>query len=161
MNKFTWKFPSEIRRNNNNEQTKKIMDMNKKKEKKYNDQFLRPPTPTKQFLISPPASPPVGWLPVEEATPLLNYDLIHAINKLAPGEAHELHPPSDEHPAIVVHICEDDDSNSNSPVKHKTQIIIHSDDSDDSDREEMSKRPKMKIQQTRAPDSFLKSKDGL
>lgn len=100
----------------------------------------------------------VGWLPCEEATPILNYDLIHAINKLAPGESHELHPPSNDHPAIVVHICEDDE-NLPSP-KHKTQIIINSDDSDDSDREQISKQPKLKIQQTRAPDSFLKTKDG-
>lgn len=45
---------------------------------------------------------PVGWVPCEEATPILNYDLIHAINKLAPGEAHELHPSTGDHPAIVV-----------------------------------------------------------
>ena len=23
------------------------------------------------------------------------------------GQSHELHPPSDKHPAIIVHICED------------------------------------------------------
>lgn len=66
--------------------------------------FLKPPAPFKQFLISPPASPPAGWEPREEGEPLVNHDLLAALANLTPGESHELHHPSTpEHPAIVVH----------------------------------------------------------
>jgi calcipressin-3 len=69
--------------------------------------FLRPPQPKRMFLISPPASPPVGWASVTETEPVINYDLLHAIAKLNPGGTHEVHPPSVSAPAIVVHLCED------------------------------------------------------
>lgn len=65
--------------------------------------YLKPPAPFRQFLISPPASPPAGWEPREEGEPLVNHDLLAALANLTPGEAHELHPQTPEHPAIIVH----------------------------------------------------------
>lgn len=49
------------------------------------DQHLHPPALTKQFLISPPASPPIGWQPREEGEPLVNHDLLAAIANLSAG----------------------------------------------------------------------------
>lgn len=65
--------------------------------------YLQPPAPYRQFLISPPASPPLDWQPHEESEPIVNHDLLAALANLTPGESHELHPSSTEHPAIVVH----------------------------------------------------------
>jgi len=77
------------------------------------DGLLHPPTPDKQFLISPPASPPVDWEPCPESHPNINYDLVSALVKLSPGEAHELHKPEKEwHPSIVVHIAGDEEEES-------------------------------------------------
>jgi len=54
-------------------------------ERDPSEHFLRPPQHEKNFLISPPGSPPVGWEQVREdppnATPLAE-DLIHALRKL-------------------------------------------------------------------------------
>lgn len=80
---------------------------NKNRDTSCSDAHLHPPAPVRQYLISPPASPPVGWEPVEEAEPCINYDLLAAIAALTPGESHEIHPPSESQPGIVVHTCDD------------------------------------------------------
>ncbi|XP_060535667.1 protein sarah [Cylas formicarius] len=64
---------------------------------------LQPPAPYKQFLISPPASPPLDWEPRPEGEPIVNTDLIAALASLAPGSSCELHPPGPGQPGIVVH----------------------------------------------------------
>lgn len=69
--------------------------------------YLRIPKPTKQFLISPPASPPVGWEPVTESSPCIDVQLIAAIANLVPGKVHEIHPASEFQPGISVEVCED------------------------------------------------------
>lgn len=78
------------------------------------DQYLHPPALTKQHLISPPASPPVGWEPRPEGEPLVNHDLLAAIANLTPGTIHELHRGGSGQPGIVVHVCETSNSSKNS-----------------------------------------------
>jgi len=77
--------------------------------------FLQPPPLEKQFLISPPCSPPVGWEQPREGNPVVDYDLLAAMASLAPGEDHMLHPSHSvticgtniATPSIVVNICGD------------------------------------------------------
>ena len=61
--------------------------------------YLRPPVNEKNFLISPPGSPPVGWEQIREdppyATPLAN-DLIAALRKLELQEQSERRGPGPE-----------------------------------------------------------------
>jgi len=81
--------------------------------------FLQPPPLEKQFLISPPCSPPVGWEQPREGNPVVDYDLLAAMAQLTPGEDHMLHPShsvticgaSISTPSIVVNICGEDDHN--------------------------------------------------
>lgn len=103
------------------------------------NKFLRPPAPYKNFLISPPSSPPAGWEPREEGEPLVNHDLLAALANLTPGESHELHPQTTEHPGIVIHTA------------------IHADATDDAgfgkdDNDENDPPNKIPLVQTRCPE---------
>lgn len=72
-----------------------------------NSTHLNIPKLTKQFLISPPASPPVGWQPVTENSPCIDVQLISAIANLVPGKVHEIHAGNESQPGIFVEVCED------------------------------------------------------
>lgn len=77
---------------------------------------LEIPQRTMQFLISPPASPPVGWDQSTEPTPCVDYSLVAALAKLQlPGSTQELHEGSMNTPSIVVETPLEEDSNSNLP----------------------------------------------
>lgn len=89
--------------------------------------YLHVPPLEKQFLISPPSSPPVGWKQHKEDKPVVDYDLITAMAQLAPGENYELHPSkqvtvlgkSISTPSITVDICSDQ---LNDPASGKLKI---------------------------------------
>lgn len=51
------------------------------------DAHLHVPPLEKQFLISPPCSPPVGWEQPREDKPVVDYDLLAAMAQLSPGRS--------------------------------------------------------------------------
>ena len=77
-----------------------------------NNSNLMPPPLTKQFLISPPASPPVGWEQSLESHPVINYDLLAAVAGLDTSQPYHLHTSSEDAPSIVVHLCDEEDGGS-------------------------------------------------
>ncbi|RMX39718.1 hypothetical protein pdam_00008041 [Pocillopora damicornis] len=74
-----------------------------------NNSNLKPPPQTKQFLISPPASPPVGWEQTLESHPVINYDLLAAVATLDTSQPCQLHKSVEDAPSIVVHLCDEGD----------------------------------------------------
>ncbi|EFO86834.1 hypothetical protein GCK72_010597 [Caenorhabditis remanei] len=72
-----------------------------------NSQMLQPPPLEKQFLISPPCSPPVGWEQTKDMPPVVcNFDLMARLASFAIDEKYEVHNGDDLTPTIVVHPCE-------------------------------------------------------
>ncbi|XP_014676715.1 PREDICTED: calcipressin-1-like [Priapulus caudatus] len=68
---------------------------------------LEPPPLEKQFLISPPTSPPAGWAQFHEARPKIDMDLITALVNLVPGEMYEVLAAHNNQPGITVEVVED------------------------------------------------------
>ncbi|EJD06250.1 Calcipressin [Fomitiporia mediterranea MF3/22] len=105
---------------------------------KFSPYHLRPPTVERNFLISPPGSPPVGWEPIREEPPNntpLAEDLIFALCRLQFSQEIEERPGSagvsvliepEEGPGVGVYVedCGDPDvdsdvSDSDSPSQEE------------------------------------------
>ncbi|KJH53076.1 Calcipressin [Dictyocaulus viviparus] len=69
--------------------------------------LLSPPPLEKQFLISPPCSPPLGWSQTQEMPPVIcNFDLMARLASFAIDDKYEVHNGDDGTPAIIIHPCE-------------------------------------------------------
>lgn len=90
--------------------------------------FLEPPAPEKEFLLSPPGSPPVGWEQQKEDRPntqALSDDLIKALQKLSMEQevpeaekagTSTLFQGSDQAvPGVILHATESRTSSSSRP----------------------------------------------
>ncbi|KAF8357165.1 rcan-1 [Pristionchus pacificus] len=68
---------------------------------------LEPPPLEKQFLISPPCSPPVGWEQTIEMAPVVcSFDLMARLAAFAVDDQYEVHTGDDSMPRIIVSPCE-------------------------------------------------------
>ncbi|CAJ0940966.1 unnamed protein product, partial [Mesorhabditis belari] len=70
--------------------------------------LLQPPPLEKQFLISPPCSPPVGWEQMREMAPVVcSFDLMARLAAFAVDEEYKVHDSGDTGaPSIIVSPCE-------------------------------------------------------
>lgn len=75
------------------------------------NRYLKPPAHEKNFLISPPGSPPEGWEQIREEPPNpapIAHDLIHALQKLHLAQqvkgAIEVLVPPEEGPGIGIYV---------------------------------------------------------
>lgn len=89
---------------------------------KNSRQFLEAPKNEKTFLISPPSSPPVGWVQVLEDPPIVNLELLATLStRLNPHEPCELIKSNEGMPGIIIHPCDDSEeffeNNSNATRK--------------------------------------------
>ncbi|VDK73048.1 unnamed protein product [Onchocerca ochengi] len=68
------------------------------------DGLLKLPPLEKQFLISPPASPPVGWEQSREMAPVVcNFDLMAKLASLTVEDTFEVYEGDKDKPKIVIH----------------------------------------------------------
>ena len=70
--------------------------------------FLEVPINDKGFLISPPASPPVGWEPVLESAPVGHDETLvrELYGKLEAVQTQQIFQGEDSLPSIVVEDCD-------------------------------------------------------
>lgn len=68
------------------------------------DGLLKLPPLEKQFLISPPASPPVGWEQCHEMAPVVcNFDLMSRLAAFTVEDTYEVFEGDDDKPKIIIH----------------------------------------------------------
>eukprot|EP00039_Didymoeca_costata_P028071 m.19886 g.19886 ORF g.19886 m.19886 type:complete len:239 (-) comp6704_c0_seq2:2038-2754(-) len=69
---------------------------------------LQVPVNEKQWLISPPPSPPVGWKPIPEDPPCINQDLVDALMGMDPRKPADIFVPQKEkQPRISVVLADE------------------------------------------------------
>lgn len=74
------------------------------------DNLLKLPPLEKQFMISPPASPPVGWEQSAEMAPVIcNFDLMSRLAAFSVEDSYEVFGGDDDKPKIVIQPADSDE----------------------------------------------------
>lgn len=74
------------------------------------DGLLKLPPLEKQFLISPPASPPVGWEQSHEMAPVVcSFDLMAKLAAFSVEDKYEVYEGDEDKPKIVIHPADEAD----------------------------------------------------